>query len=409
VTADSTWENYYIVSPYGLAAVIVKESGAATTYYAETDHLGSLIGLMNSNGTHAEKFSFDAWGRRRNPADWSYSNVPEPILTERGFTGHEHMDLFGLINMNGRIYDPVAAKFLNADPVIQNQFYSQNLNGYSYCFNNPLRYKDPQGFVIRRPEEITWIDFSQVYASAERLKQGARYDDQFAYSYSAGMYFDSEGNVIPEREVMSSMTSDNFAFQITDPINLKLDISSKGFYLCFGSMTPQERIGEVGNVEFEATFSFTYTLQFVPYSSSVPSGNGSILGGSGLLMGTLEYNMGSILHDRGKYDVFTTGGRQLNTPNKTVVIRSPIGNINDVFKSFLRNAGKTLKGGGFVTFGVSTYFTAEDTYTYYSNGGTDSAVGIKAGIDTIMGVVGFFGPIGLGISATYFISSVRLN
>ncbi|HNT92970.1 MAG TPA: hypothetical protein PKJ71_04640, partial [Bacteroidales bacterium] len=91
VTADSTWENYYIVSPYGLAAVIVKESGAATTYYAETDHLGSLIGLMHSDGSHAERFSYDAWGRRRNPTDWSYSDVPEPVLTERGFTGHEHM------------------------------------------------------------------------------------------------------------------------------------------------------------------------------------------------------------------------------------------------------------------------------------------------------------------------------
>jgi RHS repeat-associated protein len=146
VTADSTWENYYIVSPFGLAAVIVKESGSATIYYAETDHLGSLIGLMHSNGTHAERFSFDAWGRRRNPSDWSYSNVPEPILTERGFTGHEHMDMFGLINMNGRIYDPVTARFLNVDPVIQNPYSTHDYNSFSYCNSNPLKYTDPSGY-----------------------------------------------------------------------------------------------------------------------------------------------------------------------------------------------------------------------------------------------------------------------
>ncbi len=83
MTADSTWENYYIVSPYGLAALIVKHDTTSRIYYAETDHLGSLIGLMNGDGTFAERFSYDAWGRRRNPADWSYSDVPGVVLTER--------------------------------------------------------------------------------------------------------------------------------------------------------------------------------------------------------------------------------------------------------------------------------------------------------------------------------------
>ena len=146
VTADSTWENYYIVSPYGLAALIVKQDTTNRIYYAETDHLGSLIGLMNGDGTFAERFSYDAWGRRRNPADWSYSDVPGVVLTERGFTGHEHMDLFGLINMNGRIYDPVTARFLNADPVIQNPYCAQDYNSYSYCNSNPLKYIDPDGY-----------------------------------------------------------------------------------------------------------------------------------------------------------------------------------------------------------------------------------------------------------------------
>lgn len=40
------------------------------------------------------------------------------------------------------------------------------------------------------------------------------------------------------------------------------------------------------------------------------------------------------------------------------------------------------------------------------NGGTDASVGIKAGIDIIMGGVGFLGPIGFGVSAGYFLLDV---
>jgi hypothetical protein len=48
--------------------------------------------------------------------------------------------------MNGRIYDPVAARFLQADPVIQNPHDGQNYNRYAYVLNNPLSFTDPTGY-----------------------------------------------------------------------------------------------------------------------------------------------------------------------------------------------------------------------------------------------------------------------
>ena len=42
-----------------------------------------------------------------------------PTFTNRGYTGHEHIDEMGLIHMNGRVYDPVLGRFLSADPNIQ--------------------------------------------------------------------------------------------------------------------------------------------------------------------------------------------------------------------------------------------------------------------------------------------------
>ncbi len=88
-------------------------------------------------------------GNRRNPATWRAftGTAPEPLF-DRGFTGHEHLYAFNLINMNGRVYDPVVARFLSPDPYIQAPGMPQNYNGYVYCLNNPLVYTDPSGEVF---------------------------------------------------------------------------------------------------------------------------------------------------------------------------------------------------------------------------------------------------------------------
>jgi len=118
-------------------------------YYLCKDHLGSITGIMEPDGDILEEYSFDAWGIRRNPADWSYSNVSAPTYTQHGFTGHEHLDMFSLIHMNGRIYDPEISRFLSPDPVIQYPYNLLNYNRYTYCFNNPLKYTDLSGFIVQ--------------------------------------------------------------------------------------------------------------------------------------------------------------------------------------------------------------------------------------------------------------------
>jgi RHS repeat-associated protein len=116
-----------------------------TLYYTCKDHLGSITALIDGSGNVAEEYSYDAWGRRRNPADWTFTNVSTPALLTRGFTGHEHLDAFGLINMNGRIYDPVLGRFAQPDKFIQEPNFTQSYNRYSYCVNNPLKFTDPSG------------------------------------------------------------------------------------------------------------------------------------------------------------------------------------------------------------------------------------------------------------------------
>jgi RHS repeat-associated protein len=95
---------------------------------------------------------YDAWGRLRNPSNQAvYSPDAEPsLLLGRGYTGHEHMTQFGLINMNARLYDPAVGRFLSPDPYVQAPNFSQNFNRYSYCLNNPMIYVDESG-------ELAWF------------------------------------------------------------------------------------------------------------------------------------------------------------------------------------------------------------------------------------------------------------
>ncbi|WP_191968645.1 RHS repeat-associated core domain-containing protein [Cellvibrio sp. KY-GH-1] len=145
----------------------------ANKSYVYSDHLGSVDIITNTLGVATQSMSFDPWGARR-PADsnslaaWgegttktdsqvlgeilaslTLTGFANPITT-RGYTGHEMIDDMGIIHMNGRIYDPRLARFLQADPFIQAATNTQSYNRYSYVLNNPLNATDPSGFFFKK-------------------------------------------------------------------------------------------------------------------------------------------------------------------------------------------------------------------------------------------------------------------
>ena len=134
---------------YSAPAVYVKEENSSEwkIYYICRDYLGSITHVANADGTLKQELSYDAWGRLRNPeTQVAYAPDTEPALfLGRGYTGHEHLPQFGLINMNARLYDPVLGRFLSPDPYVQMPDFTQSFNRYSYCLNNPLVYVDGDG------------------------------------------------------------------------------------------------------------------------------------------------------------------------------------------------------------------------------------------------------------------------
>ena len=130
----------------------------------------------------ARRLSYDVWGKRRVPNGAADPNgLLSGINTEHGYTGHEHMDEVGLINMNGRVYDPLIARFMSADPSIQSPGNLQSYNRYTYGWNNPLNSSDPSGYCwgptcfIQNPLSSLQNTLAQVTSNAVQSLGGINY------------------------------------------------------------------------------------------------------------------------------------------------------------------------------------------------------------------------------------------
>ena len=137
----------YLSGPFGVFAVVERRQGVNTLHYILKDHLGSWTTITDSDGVVEQRLSYDAWGNLRDPNTWSGSFTGTPMF-DRGFTGHEHLYNFGLINMNGRMYDPMMSSFLSVDRYVQDPTSAQGFNRYAYCMYNPLRFVDPTGWYV---------------------------------------------------------------------------------------------------------------------------------------------------------------------------------------------------------------------------------------------------------------------
>ena len=149
---------HHIYAGGQLVAMHIKQTKAGVqqpdeTRYMHRDNLGSIDTITDGRGNVVERLSYDPWGKRRG-GDWRLDEPgTQPLVlltkfTNRGFTGHEHVDELNLIHMNGRVYDPELGRFLSADPHIQSPGSSQGYNRYAYVQNNPLKYTDPSGYFL---------------------------------------------------------------------------------------------------------------------------------------------------------------------------------------------------------------------------------------------------------------------
>ncbi|TZF94194.1 type IV secretion protein Rhs [Chryseobacterium panacisoli] len=147
-------------NPYESNIVYLKnfEESSGSYKFLHKDYIGSILAVSDQAGNKVEQRHYDAWGNLTHLKIGTSPVTTDKLLIagtslviDRGYTGHEHFMGVGIIHMNGRLYDPLLRRFLNADENIQDPANTQNYNKYGYVMNNPLMYNDPSG------EFLQWI------------------------------------------------------------------------------------------------------------------------------------------------------------------------------------------------------------------------------------------------------------
>lgn len=117
-----------------VAARKVAGSGAVSVRYQHTDALGSPVAETNEQAAVVLRTAYTPYGA-------SIGAAQDGV----GYTGHVMDGSTGLTYMQQRYMDPSLGVFLSTDPVDAKSGNPKFFNRYSYGFNNPLLFKDPDG------------------------------------------------------------------------------------------------------------------------------------------------------------------------------------------------------------------------------------------------------------------------
>lgn len=350
---------YLAGDAYSAPAVYIKENGNWQVKYILRDYMGSITHLTDASGKVQEELSYDPWGRMRNPDDHTlYAAGKEPVPSlGRGYTGHEHLGMHGLINMNARLYDPVVGRFLSPDPYVQAPDFSQNFNRYSYALNNPLKYTDPNG---ENPFLVFGLGFLFGYAA-----NGYHTGDWGWSSVGSGVFV---GTGMGTTYAMSGggnpwvYSAQSFSMMI-DPLNIGMGdftLSLSPYSMLTGGVANQAG----GGYAWGAGVSLGYNDG---KTSLYASGIGAFRNGS--LEG--KFSVGGGYKGYSLYLNYYTGRNQQFTG--TIGIQRGKFSMrweNDAISGMIPLIGKSIGGDRFrsnaIELGLGDYFVGTNVYTDFS-------------------------------------------
>ena len=118
---------------------IVCTSAGSEVLYHVTDYLGSVRVVADQDGRALEKINYYPFGKRWDAADL-------PISGNRYLFNGKEWQATGAVNLldyGARMYDPNLGRWFVQDPEYQ------SANPYAFCYNNPVRFIDPDGRKIK--------------------------------------------------------------------------------------------------------------------------------------------------------------------------------------------------------------------------------------------------------------------
>ncbi|MCL9807723.1 RHS repeat-associated core domain-containing protein, partial [Flavobacterium amniphilum] len=136
---------------------VKSEKGSYVYYFNYTDHLGNVRVTYTDDGSGTpyvvEESNYYPFGLKhkgynepdQNPMNWGNIVTSGSYLNHKyKYNGKEFQDELGLnmYDYGARLYDSARAGWMNIDPLAEKM---RRFSPYNYCFNNPLRFTDPDG------------------------------------------------------------------------------------------------------------------------------------------------------------------------------------------------------------------------------------------------------------------------
>lgn len=118
-------------------------NGKNNVYYF-LDEQGTPIKLTNEAGKVVQNYSYDEYGV---PSIGTYVCGVIGMNSVIGYAGYQYDNETGMYFLQARYYNPNTAVFASRDAFDGMLGDVQSLNGYVYCFGNPIIYIDPSGYV----------------------------------------------------------------------------------------------------------------------------------------------------------------------------------------------------------------------------------------------------------------------
>ncbi|MBQ7689963.1 MAG: RHS repeat-associated core domain-containing protein [Muribaculaceae bacterium] len=345
------------------------------------DHLGSIVAVADSAGYLEQRLSYDAWGALRDPttgAVYATGASHEPMLLGRGYTGHEHLPWFGLVNMNARLYDPAVARFLSPDPEVQLPDCTQGYNRYTYCLNNPLRYADPTG-------EEAWYtdDRNEIQQLLDNYNRSGRSWNTNDFARYASSRKAMGGNWTYNRDASFHFSADNtrLFYSYSYGLNGTLNVVGCTAYFSRGGDDDREYGGETNG-------NYSWTGVGSTIATSAAAVNASLSWAS------------PTLRNRAKYMPLHRFPKGMNV---AVTIPAGLFNINTNSR-VLTGIARTAKVAGVVGLAASAFDIAVTARNGHSKVAVAklAVVGIEAACTAFIPIVGPFVALGIAVADVYW-------
>ena len=281
------------------------------------------------------------------------------------YNGKEFQDELGLnmTAMDWRQYDPAIGKWVVQDPITH-----FDVSPYNAFNNNPVLFADPSG--------LEGMLSQLTHQSTDLLNKWG-----YGFEQSANNSSPFQGHLMTHRNPESKEQKGNNKYVFPEGDLRWNDWNSSS---------------EVFRIVSNNTAHVYYASWFISKTGAAQGNGGGYDWAKDLQTGMGAFDVGSgakgALID---YAVSGYTGKAMNALKDADYVTT----LGKTGASY----AKTFSRLGKLSFGVSTLISGGLATNYYMNGGTNSSVGIKAGFDIIMGGVGFLGPIGFGVSATYFL------